>query len=376
MSIVLYILAAIVMLGIMAAVHEAGHFFAARLTGIPVKEFAIGFGPKILSWNSKKHETRFFLRAIPAGGYCMFYGEDDTEGTEAQTDPRAIGNYAVWRRAVTIAAGPVMNFVLAFFVAVWVILALGDVAYDGYMLVAAVSPGSPAAEAGFQEQDVILAIDGEDAGGLVRAGIVARNYKVSSLVDRYQEGGEPLSIEVRRGEETLTLHASPLYDQTEGRYLLGVGLTLQNPERIQPIQVTFPQALSLSADACVWAGETILSNLGKLFTDRRVLEQSSGLVGIIQGVAEITQEAAQESAGSGLAVYAQLLVVISMNLGLFNLIPIPGLDGSRLIFLLIEAIRRKPVPRKLEACIHLGGFMVIIALMLVMTGRDLIRIFQ
>ena len=90
---IFYILAALLLLGILVTVHESGHFFAARLTGIPVKEFAIGFGPKILSWKSRKHETAFCLRLIPAGGYCMFYGEDDIDGREAAEDPRSFGKH-------------------------------------------------------------------------------------------------------------------------------------------------------------------------------------------------------------------------------------------------------------------------------------------
>ena len=122
---VLMILAAILMLGVMVMVHECGHFFAARLTGIPVKEFAIGFGPKLFSWKSKKHETRFFWRLIPAGGYCMFYGEDDAEGKERE-DPRSINRYAVWKRLLTILMGPVMNFVLALLAATALFFVLGE----------------------------------------------------------------------------------------------------------------------------------------------------------------------------------------------------------------------------------------------------------
>ncbi|HSK68625.1 MAG TPA: site-2 protease family protein, partial [Candidatus Limnocylindria bacterium] len=101
----LYVLAAVALFGILITVHEAGHFFAARFMRIPVREFAIGFGPKLLHWKSRKHDTDFYLRAIPLGGYCAFYGEDDAQG-EYKDDPRAFGRYPVWKRLVTIAMGP------------------------------------------------------------------------------------------------------------------------------------------------------------------------------------------------------------------------------------------------------------------------------
>lgn len=372
---ILYILAALLLLGILVTIHEGGHFFAARLTGIPVKEYSIGLGPKIVSWKSRKHETQFFLRLIPAGGYCMFYGEDDTQEKE-KDDPRAIHHYAVWRRIVTVAAGPAMNFVLALAVAAGIILAQGDVTYDGYILVDSVAAGSPAEAAGFLPRDVIVSVNGEDAGGLVDAGVGGKSFKAIALIGGYEEGDAPLTIQVRRDGGVATLQAAPLFDAAEGRYMLGIGLLPEEPDKIRSAPVSLPRAIGLGAETCVRASGAILSSLRELVTTGKGFEQSSGPVGIIRAVAENTQAAARESAGSAVATYAQLLVLISVNLGLFNLIPIPGLDGSRIVFLLIEGVRRRPVPRKVEAYVHMGGYLLLFGLMILMTFKDVLKIFR
>ena len=370
----LYILAAIVMLGIMVTVHEAGHFFAARLTGIPVKEFAIGFGPKLLSWKRKKHETQFFLRLIPAGGYCMFYGEDDVEGKEAKTDPRAIGNYAVWKRAVTIFMGPAMNFILALIVAMALFMAVGEDTKGGYTeypTVTAVEAQSPADEAGLRVNDKLTAVNGEDAKGVNEDGTL---LKISALVNGFEAGGEPLSVTVLRGDETFTVSLSPKYSAQENRFLMGVSLNTGYVPGYTAISV--PRALQLGAAYCVEAGGAILGSLRDLITTGKGFEESSGPVGIVKLIAEETQRSAAESQREALLTYGQLLVLISVNLGLFNLIPIPGLDGSRLVFLAIEGVRRKPVPQKVEAYVHMSGYILLIGLMLVMTFKDVFNIFH
>lgn len=361
---IFFVLAAIVLLGVMVLVHECGHFFAARLTGIPVKEFAIGFGPKLLAWKSKKHETQFFLRLIPAGGYCMFYGEDEVSGIEAG-DPRNIGNHPVWKRMVTIAMGPVMNFVLALVAAV---VLYGIVGEDvggtyGHAVVQQVEAGSPAEQAGIQANDRILTVNGQEAVGLTEDG----NMAVEPLISAYQAGDAPLMLTLLRDGETITASLAPFYDEALNRYRVGVSLVLEYTPRFAP--VSFFRAMRLGADYCVRAGGAILSGLRALVTTGEGFSESAGPVGIVKMIAEETQR-------SGWTTYIQLLVMISVNLGLFNLIPIPGLDGSRIVFLVIEAIRRKPVPQKVEAYVHMAGYLMLIGLMLVMTYKDILSIFR
>ena len=362
----LYVLAALLLLGILVTIHEGGHFFAARLTGIPVKEFAIGFGPKLLSWKSKKHETTFFLRAIPAGGYCMFYGEDDLDGREAKNDPRSFGNYPVWRRIVTVLMGPGMNFVLALLVAFVLCWAVGEdtKGYYDYSCISTVTSGGPADRAGLLPGDVFLSVNGEDALGVDETGTA---LKLSKLIDGYDPDQGALSITVCRGEEEKTVSIAPEFDAQYGRYMLGVTLNTGYHPVYTP--VTAGRALHLAANYCVEAGGAILGSLKDLITTGKGFEESAGPVGIVQLIAEETKE-------YGLSTYVELLVLISVNLGLFNLLPIPGLDGSRLVFLAIEGICRKPIPRKWEAYVHTAGFVLLMGLMIVMTYKDLLRIFR
>ncbi len=370
---ILYVLAAIVMLGVMVTVHEAGHFFAARLTGIPVKEFSIGMGPKLLSWTRKKHETRFSIRLIPAGGYCMFYGEDDTEGTEAKEDPRSIGKFAPWRRMVTIFMGPAMNFVLALIVAAVLYGVVGEATGENFVApqVISVEAGSPADKAGILPNDCIETVNGQSAVGVTEDGTA---WNLTVLINAYRQDGEPLLLGVRRGEDLLTIQLSPKYNEAEQRYLIGVNL---NPGYV-PVYtaVSLPRAVELGADYCVRAAGAIIEALRNLITTGAGLEQTSGPVGIVKLIAEETQRSAAESALEAFLTYGQLLVMISVNLGLFNLIPIPGLDGSRIVFLLIEAVRRKPVPQKVEAYVHMAGYVLLFGLMIAMTYKDVLNIFR
>ena len=369
---ILYLLAAVLLLGILVTAHEAGHFFAARMTGIPVKEFSIGFGPKLLQWTRKKHETLFSLRLIPAGGYCAFYGEDDVQEKE-KNDPRSIGRFAVWKRIVTVAAGPCMNFLLALLAAALIFSWVGeDVNGEyGYTVVQSVFPGSPAEEAGLLPGDVLLSVNGQDAAGLSEGG---GSYRISALIDRYRPGDAPLSIGVRRGEETLSLDMAPRYDEAEKRWMVGVTLQVQYTPGYEPVSV--PRAFHLGADYCVRAGGAILTSLRDLVTTGRGFEESSGPVGIIRLIAEETQSAARASQAEAWLTWIQLLVLISVNLGLFNLIPIPGLDGSRIVFLAIEGIRRKPTPQKVEAAVHMAGYVLLFGVMIMMTFKDVLRIFR
>lgn len=359
---IFYILAAILMLGIMVMVHEAGHFFAARLTGIPVKEFAIGFGPKLASWNSKKHETKFFIRLIPMGGYCMFYGEDDTEEKE-KDDERNLNNFPVWKRLVTILMGPVMNFVLAMVVAIGITGFVGvvdDVLV--YTKIMEVTPGSAADAAGIRPGDVIIGVNGQSAQGFTEEG----EYIISDAIRSYQEGENALEVTVRRGGTEKQLFLTPAFDTNENRMMAGIVMQAQLERSFSP--VPFEEVIPRAFDTCVQNAKDIFNALIGLFTKKDALKDAAGPMGIIQQVAEYTQMI-------DWVYYLELMVFISVNLGLFNLLPVPGLDGSRLVFLAIEGIFRKPVPRKIEAYIHMGGYLLLIGFMIFVTFQDVGRMF-
>ena len=350
---ILYVLLALVLLGVLITVHEFGHFAAARLCGIPVKEYSIGFGPKLIQWKSKKHETLFSIRPIPLGGYCMFFGDtdDDPDGV-MKDDPRNYNNAPVWKRMLSVAAGPAMNFVLAFVVAVGMMAAYGVTIATSY--IASVEEGMPAAESGLMPGDQFVSVAGQDMTG---RSVTEVSQAIGSL-----GAGADIDVTVLRDGGELTFTIRPTYSDTEGRWMIGI--------MIQQGYAPLPsgQILPAAWNTCVDASTAIVTALGKLFTTGEGLDQTTGPVGVVQLVAQETQR-------GGLEIFLYLSVIISINLGLMNLRPIPGLDGSRLVFMLSEAVRRKPVNQKVEAMIHLGGYVFLLGFMLFFTFKDVMRIF-
>ncbi len=322
----MYIILALLLLAILITVHEFGHFLAARAMKIEVREFAIGMGPKIVGWKSRKYETDFSIRAIPLGGYCAFYGEDDTTG-ESKDDPRAFPKQNVWKRLFVILMGPVMNFVLAFMVATVFFWINGFTTLEPF--IADVAKDGSAYTAGLQAGDVVTEINGRDMlDGTINT--------LVNTIGSWKEGDAPLRMTVRRGEETFETEMTPVWDETEKRMLIGVGISgkyLYHSE-------TFLGGLRHSWDLCLEASGVILKFLKDLVTTGKGLDQAAGPVGIVSQVSERVQK-------NGIKEFIWLLSMLSINLGLMNLLPIPGLDGSRLVFGLVEVVRRKP-PRKVS----------------------------
>lgn len=355
----IYVLLALLLLGILITIHEGGHFFAARLMKIDVAEFSIGMGPKILGWNSKKYDTKFSLRAIPLGGYCAFVGDEtDRERTEA---PNAFGNQNVWKRMFVILMGPVMNLVLAFVVA-WMFFAVNGVTVatgiDPYII--QVTGAGAAYKAGMRDGSQITEVNG----------VNVLDGTLETLMDTlsaWKEGDAPLKVTWTHEGKTYTEELTPVWDPEEDRPLIGV--TIGGIYRTEERSVNVIEACEQSFKMCVQASGAILRALKDLVTTGQGLDQTSGPVGIINLVS-------QETRSGGLKAYLQLLVLISINLGLMNLLPIPGLDGSRLVFGLIEVVRGKPVPPQKEAMVHLVGMMLLFALMIFFTFRDVMNLFH
>ena len=179
---------------------------------------------------------------------------------------------------------------------------------------------------------------------------------------------------MQRDGAELLVQLTPRYSEAEGRYLIGVTLNTGYVPGYTP--VSLPRAVQLGAQYCVRAAGSILNGLRNLVTTGEGLEQSSGPVGIVKLIAEETQSSAAVSRREAVITYGELLVIISVNLGLFNLIPIPGLDGARIVFLIIEAVRRKPVSQKVEAYVHMSGYLILMGLMVIMTYKDIMHIFE
>lgn len=349
---ILYILLAILLLGILIMVHEWGHFIAARLTGIAVKEFSIGFGPKLFQRVGKKHGTLFTVRPIPMGGYCMFYGDtDDDPDGKMKDDPRNYNNAAVWKRMLTVVSGPLMNFVLAFVVAVALLAGYGLMATQPF--VDSLESGMPAYEAGLREGDVFVSVGDTDLSG----------KSVSDVANAISAHGadQTVSVTVLRDGKEQSFAMTPVYDDQTQTYRIGI--SIKGYTKL-PASMILPQAW----ETCGYASRVILDSLGKLVTTGEGVDQTAGPIGVVQLVAEETRK-------GGLEVFLNLMVVISINLGLINLFPIPGLDGSRLVFMLIEAIRRKPVSQRVEAGIHMAGYVLLLGIMVFFTFQDITRIF-
>ena len=360
---ILYVLLALLLLGILIIVHEGGHFLGARLTGIPVREFSIGFGPKLLERKSRKHDTNFVLRAIPAGGYCAFYGEDDPNAEE-KDDERSMTRFPVWKRIVTVFMGPGMNFILALIVAFGYFVVMGEatgVEY-GRPVITEVTEDGPAREAGMLGGDIITEVNGKSAGGLDENG----NTILSGILSVWQEGDSPIAVTVERGGAQETLTVTPRWsDDLKG---MAIGIIYQMEAWYTFSPVGPGRALQLSAGYCVEAGGAILGSLKRLVTTGEGIEDTGGPIRIIQVVTEETPE-------NGFWAYISLLILISVNLGLMNLLPIPGLDGSRILFLAVEGVLRRPVNRKVETYIHLSGYVLLIGLFAVLTYRDILNLF-
>lgn len=347
LSNILYILLAIVMLGIIVTVHEFGHYCVGRLCGIGVLEFSVGFGPRLFGWERKG--IKYSLRAIPLGGYCAFLGED-----ERNDDPRAMNNQPVWKRFVTVLAGPAMNFVLAF--AVCTAMLDGYFIGQTYPIVDQVMADMPAEAAGLLPGDRILEVNG--------VALTNDSEGVSRMIATIQSGdlAKPIDLVVERdgARQSFSMTAVPVSDESSGatRYQIGIVFSSRT--------FTFFESLKEAGGYMVDTTAQMLDSLKNLIFKGEGLEDTAGTVGIIAVVAQQARE--------GMYMVLWLMFIISLNLGIMNLLPIPALDGGRLLFLIVEAIRRKPIPPEKEGMVHAAGMVLILGLFVVLTYHDIVKL--
>lgn len=343
----LYVLLALSLLGLIVTAHEFGHYIVGRLCGIGILEFNVGFGPKLISW--KKNGTQYALRAIPLGGSCMFLGED-----EANDNPHAMNNQPVWKRFLTVLAGPFMNFVVAF-----VVCAIMLNAYfiaETYPVVDQLVDGMPAAEAGLLPGDRIAEVNGA-AIGEGPEGVQAISSAIQS-----GEAGTELEIVVERDGGRVALSMTPelVTDEETGTSRLQIGIVFRGRT------FTFAESIAESGRYMAETTATMLDSLRRLFFHGEGLEDTAGTVGIIAVMSQRARE--------GMYMVLWLVFIISLNLGIVNLLPLPALDGGRLVFLIVEAVRRKPVPPEKEGLVHGIGLMLLFGLFILLTYRDIVRL--
>lgn len=341
-------------LALMVMVHELGHFLVAKWQGIKVLEFSFGFGPKIIGYQGK--ETLYALRAVPLGGYVKLYGMDPETNDQgvaviAPVDDRfSFMNKSVWQRITVIAAGPLMNFVLAVFLFIIVFAYMGIPGPGTGNLIGSLVPDKPAEKSGLLQGDRILAVDN----------IATPDWNSLTAII-HTKPNQTLVLSIERGGEHKTFTVSTVLDTQTGYGIIGI-----QPEIVyQHIPVV--QAVPLGFANTVRFTQEIFIVLIQMITGK-IPAEVGGPVAIAQAIGE--------AAHQGLASFLLITGLLSVNLGLINLFPIPALDGSRLVFLLIEGLRRKPLNPEKENLIHLAGFVLLIALMLVITYQDIVRIFS
>ena len=348
MSQLFYILIAIVMLGFIVTVHEFGHYLVGRLCGIGIVEFSVGFGPKIISF--KRKEILYSLRVIPLGGYCAFVGED-----EANSAPNAMNNQPVWKRFLTVAAGPAMNFILAYIFCA--ILLSNFILAELQPRVTYIYENTPAVTSGLETGDVVTAVNGT-AVSYDGAGVETLRQAIAD-----GNGEQPLTLTIERDgvESEITITPELTLNPQTGQSTAQLGIAFGGRT------YTFGEALGNSVRYMVDFTKELLNALKNLVFKGQGAGDMMGPVGIISYVSD-------QIASDSLYAVVSLIFFFSLNIGLMNLLPLPALDGGRLVFLIVEAIRRKPVPPEKEGMVHAIGLGLLMVLSLVITYQDIIRL--
>ena len=365
MSVVVTVLSMIVILGLVIFIHEFGHFLLAKKNDVGVVEFAVGLGPKLFSWVKKG--TRYSIKLIPFGGYCMMLGDENTLPDESgedvvNDDEHAFNKKPLLVRIAVIAAGPIFNFALALLFAVVLTAMIGTTPSK----IAATIQDYPAAEAGLKAGDEIVKLDHTRV----------HLFKDIQLYMALHEG-EEIKITYRRGGETFETTLKPVYDEEEGRYLIGILM----PERTRDLNVF--EVLKYGWFDFAYNTKVVFKSLGMLFTGKASLNDLSGPVGMAGVVNDIVNEVGEDTKNEPFLTKAYWLIVnlmnfivlLSANLGIMNLLPIPGLDGGRLLLLIVEGIRRKPLDKKAERIVTLIGFGLLLLLMVVVFFNDIRKVF-
>lgn len=348
------IIAAVIGLGVLIVFHEFGHFLLAKLSGVGVLTFSVGFGPKL--WVRKKGETEYALSAFPLGGYVKMIGEDPDEQVQQADLERSFAHKSLTKRIAIVVAGPGFNLLLAVILLMVVFTFYGVPVMSNQ--VSGVEKGSPAEKAGILKGDRITAIEGKD---------IREWEELSSTIK--SSSGKPLQLQIRRGEDNLNLSVQP--SRKEGRNVFGerkddwiIGISSQvtiekgNPGLavVRAFTQTYEYSkLTLMAFYKMVVGDVSPRNIGGPIL-----------------IAQMAGQQAQEGVGS----YLAFLAVLSINLGVLNLLPVPVLDGGHLLFFIVEAVIRKPVAVKYREMAQQVGICLLALLMVYAFYNDIVRFFE
>lgn len=338
-------LVAILFFGFLIASHELGHFSFAKLFKVTVNEFSLGMGPAV--FKRKKNGTTYALRLLPIGGFVSMEGED-----EESEDVNAFSRKKVWQKIIIVAAGAVTNLLFGL-ILVAIVLSMENLI--GTNKIINFYEGATSQQTGLRENDEILAIDGHR---------IFSDMDISFLMSRSDDG--VFDMTVRRDGKKTELHDVTFKCQKEDKYtvieydfiILG-----EEPNVLNVIKNSFKRSVSIVR--IVWL------SLFDLVTGKYGLTDLSGPVGTVNVIADATQNAVNKD---GLKSALEMMALISINIGVFNLFPLPALDGGRLFFLCLEGIRRKPINPKYEGFVHAAGLVMLLGLMLVVTFNDILTI--
>lgn len=343
-----YIIVALLGLMVMIVIHELGHYLAGKALGFKIDEFALGFGPAIFKRTNKKNGEVFSIRPFPIGGFCAFHGEDE----EGADDEGAFNKQKPWKRLIVLFSGALFNFLSAI-----LIITIYFTAYGQILPVVQDSFAVNGVENVFQAGDILLSVDGRQIN-------IMTTDDVAATFERIGDGSE---VKVLRDGKTVTLHAmrgscnfaNDAGESEEETNVLGIKYTLTSAK------IGFWRSLGRSFGFSFFIVFKVLASLGALLTGQIGLEAAGGTITVIKTIADVS--------ATGFGGFLYVVAIISANLAVMNLLPIPALDGSRMVFTLIEMIFRKPVPRKIEAVIHAVGLVLLLLLAVFLDIFHLVR---
>lgn len=339
----------ILILGAIVLVHEFGHFIFSKMFGVYVYEFSIGMGPKLLHYKKKNGETEYCIRLIPIGGFVSLAGEDADDNKKIPEE-RKLYSKPVWQRFLIMVAGVMNNFIFAFLLLFVMALIYGSTTTKP--LISDVTAGMPAEAAGIKSGDTVLSIDGDKIS----------NFSEIQLYLQTSEGKElEIGLKDASGNKR-TVKVVPdkiTGDDGKDKYVIGIVLDTK-------VNKGFMPSLKYAGETTLSLYKLMFTTIKQLFTGRASVKDLSGPVGIYTIVSE------ESKAGFQNILY--LTAYLSINVGFINLLPFPAFDGGRVIFLIIEKIRRKRVPAKVEGVVNGVGFALLILLMLFVTFNDILRL--
>ena len=330
-------LIAILLFVVLIVIHEFGHFIAAKLLGVRVNEFAVGFGPKLFSHQGK--ETKYSINLIPFGGYCAMEGEDETS-----SDGRAFCNKKPWRRFLIVAMGAIFNLLLGLII---IAITLAPSKAFTSTVIAEFEDNALSQQTGLAVDDKILEVDGRK---------IYSTYDLSYAFTNIDDGKIDITV-LRNGKEKLLKDVTFKTETENDMSYLTVDFKVYGIKKTVGSYIKQTVDMAISYCAVVW--RSLIDLLGGKYGISAV----SGPVGVTAAIGSVAKQS--------LSALLPIMALITINLGLFNLLPIPALDGGRLLFILIEMIIRRPVPQKYESIIHTVGFIVLIAFMVLIAAKDI-----